>query len=123
MKIKRFFVHLIVVFIALSFFPTLIYGQSSGHLRIMKERGETVINRKNLFIEKVLNSYTIPYKKNKEGVVFMIEVEGNWYELERIEIIPSVDIHGIPIKGGGHEIYFLTRDGQGLVLFSDKEVR
>lgn len=109
--------------LVLSLFPVLVSGESPVQLRLMKERAEIVTKRKNLYIERVLNSYTIPYRKNEDGVVFMIEVGGRWYEVERIEIIPQMDISGVPIKGAGYEIYFLTKDGQSLLLGSDIQVR
>ncbi len=81
------------------------------------------MKRKNLFIEKVLNSYDIAFKKDQQGVVVKIFMSGKWYELKRIEILPQMDKNGRPISGGGHEIYFLTTDGQVLFLLSGIRIK
>ncbi len=109
----------IALMLILFFLPPLIHGTESSRLRIIKNRAEIIVKRKNLFIERVLNSYSILFKKNQQGVIVKIFLSEKWYELERIEIIPQMDSKGRPISGGGHEIYFLTTDGQALLLISN----
>lgn len=112
----------IVLMLTLFFLPQLLHGTESSRLRIIKNRAEIVVKRKNLFIERVLNSYGISFRKNRQGVVVGIFLSEKWYELERIEIIPQMDSKGRPISGGGHEIYFLTTDEQTLLLISNIRV-
>ena len=119
MKTRNHWRYGVVALVILFFFPVVLHGEGSSQLRIMKKRVEVVMKRKSLFIEKVLNSYGISFKKNQQGVVIKISLGEKWYELERIEIIPQIDGSGRPVSGGGHEIYFITSDRQVLMLLSN----
>lgn len=113
----------VVSLLTLFVLPQLIHGGESSRLRVIRDRAEIVVKRKNLFIERVLNSYDIAFKRDQHDVVVKIFLSEKWYELKRIEIVPQMDKNGRPISGGGHEIYFLTTDGEVLFLLSDIRIK
>ena len=108
--------------VALPFRPTCASDKPYGQLRALKRRAATVVLQKNDFVARVLNSHRIAYQRNKEGVVVRLQIESNWLEVNRIEIVPLVREEERGLEVVGHEIFFYT-EGAILHLVSALTIR
>jgi hypothetical protein len=88
--------------------PQPLFSQNYGQIRALQRRATIVVQRKNDFVARVLQSYKIPYQRTEEGVVHRLQMGGRWLDVNQIEIVPLVrEEDGAP-ELLGHEIYFYT---------------
>jgi hypothetical protein len=89
-----------------------VHAEEYGKLRIMQQRADHIIKKKNDFIARVLTSYKIPHELNAQGVVVRINVDGQWMNVTAIEVVPvlkeTTDKHQ---QVASHELYFHTAQG------------
>ncbi|NTW16958.1 MAG: hypothetical protein HGA41_05805 [Syntrophaceae bacterium] len=89
-----------------------VHAQEYGKIRILQQRADHVIKKKNDFIARVLTSYTIPHELNAQGVVVRINMDGQWLDVTVIEVVPvlkeTTDKHQ---QVAAHELYFHTAHG------------
>jgi hypothetical protein len=110
MKFQRLFIAvLIIICVIVTFSET--YSQSYGRIRALKERAITVIQQKNNFVTRVLDSYGIPYERNDEGVVIRIGVDNQWNDVTRLDIVPLVNDDEKGFRVTAHNIFFDTNRG------------
>jgi len=110
MKFRRLLIAILVVLcIIISFSET--YSQSYGRIRALKERAITVIQQKNNFVTRVLDSYGIPYECNHEGVVVRININDQWNDVSRIDIVPLFNDNETGFSVTAHNIFFGTDRG------------
>lgn len=87
-------------------------AQEYGKMRLLKQRAAQITKQKNDFVARVLVSYNIPHERNAEGAVVRINLEGDWQNVNAIEIVPvlkeSADKRQQVIA---HELYFYTTSG------------
>jgi len=100
-----------VLFLALTVTAAFSQPYSYGRLRALKERAVTVMEQKNRFVTRVLDSYHIAYRCNEQGVVAQIKVDDTWNDVSRIEIVPLVSDDNIGFQVMAHNIYFDTTGG------------
>jgi hypothetical protein len=110
MKIKRLLIGMLILLCIIVTFSE-VFAQSYGRIRALKERAITVIQRKNHFVTRVLDSYGIPYECNDEGVVIRIGVDNQWNDVIRIDIVPLVADNGAGFRVTAHNIFFDTNRG------------
>jgi hypothetical protein len=85
-------------------------SENYGQIRALKHRAHTVVQRKNDFVARVLQSYDIRFQRSRQGVVNRLQIGGQWQNVSQIEIVPLV------VEGSGgprlvaHEIYFYTEE-------------
>ena len=79
-----------------------------GQIRALKRRAVTVVRQKNDFVARVLQSYNIPYQRNESGVVTRLQLDGRWFDVNRIEIVPLTREEGKGLHVVAHEIFFYT---------------
>ena len=89
-----------------------VHAQEYGKIRILQQRADHVIKKKNDFTARVLTSYNIPHKLNAQGVVVRINVDDRWLNVTAIEVVPvlkeTTDKHQ---QVAAHELYFHTAHG------------
>jgi len=110
MKFQRLFIAVLIILCVMGTFSET-YSQSYGRIRALKERAITVIQRKNHFVTRVLDSYGIPYECNQEGVVVRIGVDNQWNDVTRIDIVPLVNDDETGFRVTAHNIFFDTNRG------------
>jgi hypothetical protein len=110
MKFQRLFIAVLIILCVIVTFSET-YSQSYGRIRALKERAITVIQRKNHFVTRVLDSYGIPYECNPEGVVVRIGVDNQWNDVTRIDIVPLVNDDETGFRVTAHNIFFDTSGG------------
>jgi hypothetical protein len=87
-------------------------AQEYGKIRAMQQRANFIINQKNDFVARVLTSYNIPYELNSQGVVVRINMEGEWFNIKTIEIVPILrEAADNRRQVAAHELYFYTAHG------------
>jgi len=110
MKFKRLLICLLVfLFVMITFSEA--FCLSYGRIRALKERAITVIQQKNHFVTRVLDSYKIPYECNQEGVVVRLKVDNQWNDIARIDIVPLMNVNGTGFRVMAHNIFFGTDRG------------
>ena len=110
MKFKRLLIcSLVILFVMIAFSEA--FSLSYGRIRALKERAVTVTQQKNHFVMRVLESYTIAYKCNLEGVVVRLKVDDQWNDIARIDIIPLMNDDGRGFRVMAHNIFFDTNKG------------
>lgn len=86
-----------------------VHAQEYGKIRILQQRADQVIKKKNDFIARALTSYNIPHERNAQGVVVRINVDGQWMNVTAIEVVPvlkeTTDKHQQVVA---HELFFHT---------------
>lgn len=110
MKFQRLFIAVLIILCVIVTFSET-YSQSYGRIRALKERAITVIQQKNHFVTRVLDSYGIPYERNQEGVVVRIGVDNQWNDVTRIDIVPLVNDDETGFRVTAHNIFFDTNRG------------
>ncbi|MDY6824452.1 MAG: hypothetical protein SWH68_11755 [Thermodesulfobacteriota bacterium] len=97
--------------------------QTSGRLRALQQRADTVVKQKNNFAVMVLKAYEIPHQVNDQGVVTRIQVRDQWHDVTAFEIVPVIAGEEGDAAGRfrGHKLYFFTAEGV-LELVSDLTV-
>jgi hypothetical protein len=89
-----------------------VHAQEYGKLRILQQRADHIIKKKNDFIARVLTSYNIPHERNAQGIVVRINVDGQWLNVTAVEVVPvlkeTTDKHQ---QVASHELYFHTAHG------------
>jgi hypothetical protein len=89
-----------------------VHAQEYGKIRILQQRADHIIKKKNDFIARVLTSYDIPHEVNAQSVVVRINVDGRWLNVTAIEVVPvlkeTTDKHQ---QVAAHELFFHTADG------------
>jgi hypothetical protein len=87
-------------------------AQEYGKMRLLRERATFVTKQKNDFVARVLTSYKIPYELSAQGVVVRINLEGNWLDVNTIEIVPILrETTNKSRQVTAHELYFYTAGG------------
>ena len=97
-------------------------AKTPGQLRAMKQRGAKVVQMKNDYVKRVLESNNIAYQLTSDGIVGGLKIEGQWVEVNRIEIVPVEDERGNDPRVTEHELFFYTKD-QILHLVSSLIIR
>jgi len=119
MKIRIFLFSLALLFACLSAAHTQEYGK----IRALQQRAAYVTKQKNDFVARVLTTYKIPHEKNDQGAIVRINMEGQWLNINTIEIIPiikeSADKRQHVVA---HELFFYT-DNNILDLVSELTIR
>jgi hypothetical protein len=88
------------------------HAQEYGKIRALQQRATYVTKLKNDFVARVLTSYNIPHQRNDQGVVIRINMEGQWQDVSKIEIIPVLKASADKRQSvAAHDLYFYTADG------------
>lgn len=112
MKFQRLVITILVLFfVIMTYSPVLSQSYSYGRLRALNDRAITVIQMKNRFITRVLDTYDVPYESNAEGVIVRIKVENVWNDVDRIDIVPLMSNDGEGVHVIAHNIFFGTKRG------------
>ena len=110
-KLRVLFVITAALIAALAAAP--VYGQREPGVadRALEKRAAEVTKMKNDFVAKVLIQERIPFKVDDKGAAVLIQIEGKWLPVEKVEIIPVMrdDAQGAGIVA--HELYFTTAMG------------
>ena len=110
-KLRVLFVITAALIAALAAPP--VYGQRESGVadRALEKRAAEVTKMKNDFVAKVLIKEHIPFKVDDTGAVVLIQIEGKWEPVEKVEIVPVLrdDAQGVGIVA--HELYFTTAMG------------
>ncbi len=77
---------------------------------------------KNEYVTRVLDNNNITYQLTSDGVVGRLKLQGQWVEVNRIEIVPVEDERGDDPRVTAHELFFYTKD-QTLHLVSSLIIR
>ena len=89
-----------------------VHAQVYGKIRILQQRADHVIKKKNDFIASVLTSYNIPYERNAQDVIVRINMDDQWLNVTDIEVVPvlkeTTDKHQQVVA---HELFFHTANG------------
>ena len=108
MKKNVCFLVLILFFVYLP----AVHAQEYGKLRLLQQRADHIIKKKNDFIARVLTSYNIDHELNGQGVVVRINVESQWLNVNAIEVVPllkeTTDKYQQVVA---HELFFHTTNG------------
>jgi hypothetical protein len=83
-------------------------SENYGQIRALKLRAQTVVQRKNDFVARVLQSYDIRFQRSQQGVVNRLQIGGQWQNVTQIEIVPQVREGAGGPQLVAHEIYFYT---------------
>ena len=123
-RLRIWFLFLIVATVILAATAPQVYGERESGIagRALDKRAAEVTKMKNDFVTKVLLQERIPYKIDEAGIVVLIQIEGIWAPVEKVEIVPVLRDDG---QGAGivaHELYFTTASGV-YRLVSDLAVR
>ncbi len=97
-------------------------AKTPGQLRAMKQRAAKVTRMKNQYVTRVLEYNSIPYQLTSDGIVGRLKIQGQWVEVNRIEIVPVSNEDGNDFRVTGHELFFYTKD-QILHLVSSLIIR
>ena len=104
-------IYLIAVVLLLLSLPA-VHAQEYGKIRALQQRAIHVVTLKNDFVSRVLTSYDIPHERNAQGAVVRINMDGQWLNINAIEIVPvlkeAADKHQ---QVTAHELFFYTDDG------------
>jgi hypothetical protein len=118
-KIRIYLMALILLFVSLP----VVHAQEYGKIRALQQRAANIIKQKNDFVARVLDSYTIPYERNAQSAVVRINMNGQWFDITAIEIVPvlkeAADRHQYV---AAHEIFFYTANDI-LDLVSELKIR
>lgn len=110
------------------FFPCSLFlgpgvqAQSSGQIKAMNQRAETVIKQKNRFVTKVLREHGISCETDLEGMITGIYAHGDWLAVRKLDIVPVPKEDDEAGEVVGHEVFIYT-DGETIRLFSESKVR
>lgn len=101
----------LVLLLVFVFLPTA-QAQEYGKIKALQQRAAYVIKQKNDFVARVLSSYNISHERNNQGVVVRINLEGKWYAVTAIEIVPQLRETADKRKQvAAHELFFYTTEG------------
>ena len=102
----------LLAFILFSVYLPTVHAQEYGKLRLLQQRADHVIKKKNDFIARVLTSYNIDHELNGQGVVVRINVESQWLNVNAIEVVPilkaTTDKYQQVVA---HDLFFDTTNG------------
>jgi len=106
---KILFVLVLVLFFV--YLPA-VHAQEYGKLRILQQRADQVIKKKNDFVAHVLTSYNIAYELDVQGVVVRINLDNQWLNVTAIEVVPVLkETENKHHQVAAHELYFHTAHG------------
>ena len=119
MKIRVYLLALILIFFCLP----AVYAQEYGKIRALQQRAAFIIKQKNDFVAQVLTAYAIPYERNAQGAVVRIKTDGQWLNVNSIEIVPVLkEATDKRLQVSAHELLFDTTNGV-LALVSELTIR
>jgi hypothetical protein len=105
---KRLTISLILLLSVLPPVPLPAASENYGQIRALKQRAHTVVQRKNDFVARVLQSYNIRFQRTQQGVVNRLQIGGQWQNVTQVEIVPLVRERSAGPQLVAHEIYFYT---------------
>lgn len=101
-----------LLMLALLTLPLAAYAQQSRpQVRLMEERAEQVIERRNRMVAEILRLHGIAFETNADGVPVWIEVEGKRHKVRQVLVTPIVEGEGEKKRRYGHELAIVTPEG------------